>query len=211
MSAKQSDPRNITDKAFIGTSVRILLDYLTNHNYPHAISPKILTRPSSKDFSNILLFLFLQVDPNFKLTGKFEDEVIAMFKQLKYPYPISKTSLVAVGTPHTWPALLATILWVIELLEYDHEAQLQQQSEEGMPSSGMENFSEDPSSSEKSFFHYLSSAYHLFLSGDDDAYEKLEDQFLNSFEVKNRGIVDQIRSMEERNHALEKEIGTRLC
>lgn len=198
--ATKSDPRNINDKNFIGASVRILLDYLTEHNYPQSISPKILTRPSAKDFNNIILFLFVQIDPNFKLSGKFEDEVIMMFKQLRYPYQISKTSLVAVGTPHTWPALLATVMWLIELLSYDEAvaAANAQSLEDPDP--------EDPNASEKAFFSYLGSAYQLFLSGDDEAYERLENEFLNTFEVKNNSIRNQIQSMDERNQSLEKEI-----
>lgn len=198
--ATKSDPRNINDKNFIGASVRILLDYLTEHNYPQSISPKILTRPSAKDFNNIILFLFLQIDPNFKLSGKFEDEVITMFKQLRYPYQISKTSLVAVGTPHSWPALLATVMWLIELLGYDEAVAAANAQSQDDPDP------EDPNASEKAFYSYLGSAYQLFLSGDDETYERLEQEFLNTFEVKNNSIRNQIQSMEERNEALEREI-----
>ena len=100
-----------------------------------------------------------------------------MFKQLRYPYQISKTSLVAVGTPHTWPALLATVMWLIELLSYDEAvaAANAQSLEDPDP--------EDPNASEKAFFSYLGSAYQLFLSGDDEAYERLENEFLNTFEL----------------------------
>jgi kinetochore protein NDC80 len=198
--ATRTDPRNITDKNFIGTSVRILLDYLTEHNYPQVISPKILTRPSSKDFNNIILFLFLQIDPNFKLTGKFEDEVIAMFKQLKYPYQISKTSLVAVGTPHTWPALLATILWMIELLSYDEEVITSNKKQE------LDFDPDDSTASEKAFYSYLHNSYQFFLSGDDTTCDDLESQFLATFDVQNNTIVNQIQAMDDRNAALELEI-----
>ncbi len=47
---------------------------------------------------------------------KFEDEVSIAFRSLGYPFPISKTGLVAVGSPHTWPALIAAIDWLVDLL-----------------------------------------------------------------------------------------------
>ena len=123
-----------------------------------------------------------------------------MFKQLRYPYQISKTSLVAVGTPHTWPALLATVMWLIELLGYDEAVAAANAQSLDDPDP------EDPNASEKAFYSYLGSAYQLFLSGDDEAYERLEHDFLNSFEVKNNSIRNQIQSMEERNLSLEREI-----
>ena len=42
---------------------------------------------------------------------------------LHYPFPISKASMQAVGTMHTWPTLLASITWIVELLTYDEEVQ----------------------------------------------------------------------------------------
>jgi SMC interacting uncharacterized protein involved in chromosome segregation len=44
--------------------------------------------------------------------------VPAFFKKLKYPFQISKTALVAVGSPHTWPTLLGALVWLAELLAY---------------------------------------------------------------------------------------------
>jgi kinetochore protein NDC80 len=42
---------------------------------------------------------------------------------MHYPFPISKASMQAVGTMHTWPTLLASITWMVELLTYDEEVQ----------------------------------------------------------------------------------------
>jgi len=152
-----ADPRNIGEKSFMNASIRALIDYLTEHSFDHAISPKILTRPAVKDFNNIVLFLFQQIDPNFVCTGNFGDEVIQMFKHMRYPFQISKTNLVAVGSPTAWPALLACIMWMIELLNYDEEACAQYNSQT------VEAEVDDPASAEKAFFTYLSSAYGCFL------------------------------------------------
>ena len=68
-------------------------------------------------------FLLRQVDPHIKVFGKIEDEVPTLFKQLKYPFQISKSALFAVGSPHTWPSLLAALGWLVELLNYSEKAE----------------------------------------------------------------------------------------
>jgi hypothetical protein len=35
----------------------------------------------------------------------------------RYPYPLSKTALVAVGTQQNWPPCLAALTWLIELVQ----------------------------------------------------------------------------------------------
>jgi kinetochore protein NDC80 len=193
----RADPRNITDKRFIHASIRSLIDYLTMHNYDNSISPKILTNPSTKDFNNIVQFLFRQIDPNFAYTGKYEDEVISMYKCLKYPYSISKTSLNAVGSPHSWPQLLASVMWIIELLAYDEEA---------LSGAAAEQDGEDPTASEKVFLTYLHSAYRCFLGGDDNTYGQLEEEFVDLFESRNNEDADEMKVFDVKNDGLSREI-----
>eukprot|EP00597_Dinobryon_sp_UTEXLB2267_P007051 CAMPEP_0170096644 /NCGR_PEP_ID=MMETSP0019_2-20121128/28724_1 /TAXON_ID=98059 /ORGANISM="Dinobryon sp., Strain UTEXLB2267" /LENGTH=893 /DNA_ID=CAMNT_0010318705 /DNA_START=36 /DNA_END=2717 /DNA_ORIENTATION=+ len=212
------DPRNFGDKQFMTNSIRSLVDFLIQHNFSNefpstSVSPKVLAKPTNKDFQNIVLFLFKQIDSNFKCTGKFEDEMITMFKFLGYPFQIAKSSISAVGSPHAWPSLLAAIMWLVELLQYD-SAVLQnrnsvlQSSVDGPFSLGENGFADldDPSVSEKAFYRYLSKAYELFLAGKDDQYVKLEEQFVASFENKNVLIRDQIEAFEQRNNSLTQEI-----
>jgi kinetochore protein NDC80 len=195
--AMRSDPRNIGDKQFMNGSIRMLIDYLTEHNFDHTISPKILTRPAVKDFNNIMLFLFKEVDSNFVLIGKWEDDVISVFKHLRYPYPISKTNLVAVGSPTAWPALLAATMWIIELLSYDELTAAGTTAEPEL---------DDPSSNEKVFHAYLKDAYGYFLSGEDESYEELERQFVGASENVNADIAAQIEALEEENAKWEESV-----
>jgi kinetochore protein NDC80 len=198
------------------TSIRALVDFLLQHNFNNefpstSISPKVLAKPTNKDFQNVVLFLFKQLDPNYKCTGKFEDEMITMFKFLGYPFQIAKSSISAVGSPHAWPSLLAAIMWLVELLQYDiavQQSNYSMFSAEGSFSGGDNGFydSDDPAVSERAFYRYLGKAYELFLAGKDDQYVKLEEQFISSFENRNVLIRDQIDSYEKRNHALTQEI-----
>jgi kinetochore protein NDC80 len=198
-ASRLPDPRNIGEKQFMNTSIRQLIDYLMRHGFDGAVSPKILSKPTNKDFTQIILFLFRQFDPNYKFTGKFEDEMIGMFKYLGYPFTIAKSNISAVGSPHAWPTLLGCIMWLIDLLNYSEV------SNSAMQESEMDADS-DPSASEKGFYRYLSKAYEMFLSGKDEQYAHLEEQFISSFDNKNVLIKDQIEALEKRNQALSAEI-----
>lgn len=196
-----ADPRNVSDRRFITTSIGVLLEYLSTHGYDHFINPKILSSPSGKDFNNIVQFLFRQIDPNLTCPGKFEDEVISIFKFLRYPFNISKNGLSAVGSPHSWPQLLASLMWILELLEYDEEM-LNDDSNLNVDGFSSE---EDNQISQKAFYVYLKKAYMSFLAGDDDTYNQLEQQFIQSYEIKNQAIMQETASLNLMNEQLEKE------
>jgi kinetochore protein NDC80 len=201
-SGRGADPRNIGDKQFMNCSIRILIDYLTQHEFNHAISPKILTRPAVKDFHNIVMFLFVQIDPNYKSTGKFEDEVVTMFKYLGYPYQISKSNLAAVGSPHAWPSLLASIMWLIELLSYDENVLAGELAQD----EDLDSLEGDSSQSGKAFQSYLGTAYGLFMTGEDDRFAECEEGFIGAYEAMNTLIKDQTAELDVRSKCLSDEI-----
>lgn len=221
-SSRVTDPRNVGEKQFMNTSIRQLIEFLSRNNYEGPLSPKILSKPTNKDFSNIVLFLFTLIDPNYKCTGKFEDEMITMFRFLGYPFSIAKSNITAVGSPHAWPVLLAAIMWLVELLKYDEaaskasvNASMRLMGEDDSAdladgnckaSAAAQLTEQDPSLSERAFYNYLGRAYGLFLSGKDDQYANLEEQFVGSFENKNVLIKDQMEALETRNQALSNEI-----
>lgn len=184
----------------MNNSIRSLIDYLTKHNFDYSISPKILSRPAVKDFNNIVMFLFKQIDSNYISTGKLEDEVVSVFKHLGYPIQISKSNIAAVGSPHAWPSLLASIMWLIELLAYDEETALSSNEEVDI-----DNNNEDIVSG-KPFFSYLRKAYSLFLSGEDEQYSEVEEEFISNIESKNTQLRDEISILERRNSSLQNEI-----
>jgi kinetochore protein NDC80 len=115
--ARVLDPRPVGDRSYLNSCVHALVEFLSERAYDQTLPPALLKRgPSKKDFCNMVLFLFKQVDATFEFGVKFEEDVVLQFRNLRYPFPISKTSLAAVGTPHTWPTLLLSISWLIELL-----------------------------------------------------------------------------------------------
>ena len=224
-----TDPRPINEKQYQTKCIKTIMQYLVSHNYEYPVSHKILSRPSSKDFNQIVTFLLRRVDPTFndsssKNSMKFEDEVAFAFKGLGYPFPISKTALVAAGSIHTWPTLLAALNWLIELLsgmskisvdDFDDDDDIlsttskeeqhddQDQNEVDAPFGNLDTMLVK---TEKRFFRYLASSYEAFLSTNDEEYDILEEKFLDDFERDNMKIEKEIERITDYNALIVEEI-----
>ncbi len=190
------------------------MEYLSAHNYDHPISIKILTKPTNKDYYNIVLFLFRQIDPNYTCVGKLEDEIVAMFKFLGYPFPIAKSNISAVGTQHAWPSMLASIMWLIELLTYN-ECVIQSEQQSLQMSTGNGNAMEVESdggtnntlnATDKLFYNYLHRGYDFYLTNRDEQYQQVEEQYIASFENQNVLVRDQIENLEQKITLITNEI-----
>ena len=55
--------------------------------------------------------------PRYRVGKKPEEEIPKIFKELGYPFMISKTSMYALGSPHTWPTILAALVWMVDLIK----------------------------------------------------------------------------------------------
>lgn len=171
----------------MNSCIRTVIAYLTTHNYPYAISPKTLTTPTGKEFAQLIQFLFHQFDPILaKNLGKIEDEVPQFFKRLNYPFQISKSALFAVGSPHSWPAVLAAITWLVELLVYEVKAE--------EPSAA--SF-DDRQKSERDFYNYVSSSYKYFLAGDDHKCQAADEEMHAQFSEKEKQFKDDTSKLRE--------------
>lgn len=198
----RTDPRQVSDKAFQQSCIKKLLKYLVDHGYDHPITHKSLARPSGKDFNHIVTFLFRQVDPNFQDgTMKIEDEVAMNFKALGYPFPVSKTSLVAAGSPHAWPSLLAAVTWLTERIQF-----LQLVVPDTHNSDNFESLEELEVKTDKAFFRYLSASYTAFLQGDEQATEELELDLAEQFEKDDVIIEREIEQMTDKNAVIVEQI-----
>ena len=183
----KADPRPLTDKQYLNDCVRTLIAYLTTHGYDSAVSPKTLTHPTCKDFVHIVTFLFKKVDSSLKIVGKMEEEVPQIFKKLKYPFPISRSALYAVGSPHSWPSLLAALTWLVELLSYEEKAsEVREKS--------VDSFECDMSS--RDFFDFVGRSYKSFLAGDDGECFVLEDDLRATFREKDKETAAEVEAKE---------------
>lgn len=92
---------------------------------------------------------------SINLPQKFQ-KILSSDGSCSYPFAISKSALHAVGSPHTWPALLGALNWLHELLTYDEEAEVKRVENEQVDVDAEGN---------RIFFDYLERTYESFLAG----------------------------------------------
>ena len=201
-SLTRQDPRPLADKAFVAQNIRTLIAFLTTHGYDHAVSPKTLATPTSKEFLHIVQFIFRFVDKNIKFSPKVEEDVPILFKRLCYPFQISKSALCAVGSPHTWPALLAALVWVVELLNYEAKAE---EIAAAAPAGSAANDIHDTQAN-RLFFDYVAKSYTHFLHGRDEECAKLDEELRGTFANREENLAQEVESLEASAAELEAEL-----
>ncbi len=203
---QKADPRPINDRSYQHQCMKDLLAFLQETGYEYPISIKTLSRPSAKDFTNMTTFLLRQVDKDFQRGGmKFEDEVSLNFKCLGYPYPISKTALVAAGTPHTWPSLLAALTWLMHQLQCK-SADIQRNELENDTMNDFSSIVDLETQTDQAFFQYMGRAYSAFMKGDAEALEALETAFMQRFERDDAFLAQAVERVTDLNASIVERI-----
>jgi SMC interacting uncharacterized protein involved in chromosome segregation len=213
-SVVRTDPRPIHDKAFQQECIKKLLNFLTKNGYEYPVSQQCLARPSGRDFHQIVTFMLRLIDPHFQAgqfgsgkdsnAMKMEDEISMNFKALGYPIPLSKTALVAAGSTHVWPTLLAALAWLVDALavfqeDTDEEVEIQ----ESIPFESMQELEQ---TTDKVFFSYLNKAYDAFLQGDEQRKEALELALAHRFEQDDAYIEQEIERVTDLNAAIVEQM-----
>jgi kinetochore protein NDC80 len=218
------DPRPIQDKGYQQNCIRTLLSFLTKSGYAFPVTLKSLSQPSGKDFVQIVTFLLKKIDPTFGALSsnpaaaselKLEEEVAFHFKALGYPYPVSKTSLVAAGSPHTWPSLLAALAWLVEhicvwnvgqqedeLLYYNvfsNDASQEQHQT-------FQSLTELEIQTDRVFFAFLHQAYVAFLESNADKCDLWQEKLMDRFEHDNTILEREIERMTDLNATMVEKI-----
>ena len=187
------ETRNIRDKQWQLMAIRLLIKFLAEAGYDRTISAKILSQPSAKDLQHIFKFLYERLDPDFNWEDKkFEDEVPVLIKQLKYAhqgfyvlhvdlirYPfadqINKAQFFTIGVVHKWPALLAMLVWMVELILCCDQIRAVEEDDA--------QFENQPI---RIFYNFVLDAYQIFLDGSDN-FEELEQELAAGFRMLLRG------------------------
>ncbi|GBF89300.1 hypothetical protein Rsub_02177 [Raphidocelis subcapitata] len=197
----KSDPRPLGDKNFLNGCIRTVITYLSTHGYPYAVSPKVLTSPTGKDFTQIIQFLMQCFDPSVKVFGKMEDEVPLFFKRLNYPFQISKSALFAVGSPHSWPSVLAALTWLVELLNYEEKAEAAASDPAGPGA-----LDSDRQRSERAFYDYVSGSYKSFLLGDDERCAAADEEMLGQIRTREAALTAELQAAQQASESLRSTI-----
>ncbi|XP_005042003.1 PREDICTED: kinetochore protein NDC80 homolog [Ficedula albicollis] len=206
---KIKDPRPLHDKGFIQQCIKKLCEFLVENGYAHNVSMKSLQSPSIKDFLKIFTFIYKFLCPSYELPdSKFEEEIPKVFKNLGYPFPLPKSSMYTVGAPHTWPQIVAALVWLIDCVKLysaiRENAPLfdDRQSWEVETDDGIVHY--------KLFMDYCMKCYDLFMRGRDtfeevdaEVQSKLKDLFnidpfqMESLEVENKRLQEEIARLEK--------------
>ena len=57
------------------------------------------------------------IDNKYKAGTKIDEEVPRMFKLHGYPFTICKSAMFTIGSPHTWPTMLAALSWLRQMIQ----------------------------------------------------------------------------------------------
>eukprot|EP00656_Telonema_subtile_P040417 TRINITY_DN4548_c0_g1_i1.p1 TRINITY_DN4548_c0_g1~~TRINITY_DN4548_c0_g1_i1.p1 ORF type:complete len:622 (+),score=196.36 TRINITY_DN4548_c0_g1_i1:132-1997(+) len=201
LDGPKKDTRPIKDKQWQAEQAEALIEFLIATNYNHHISPKILMAPTRKDFECIFQFLYKLIDPHMEFTTKFEDDVILIFKRLRYPFEVKKSALHAVGSPQYWPSLLAALSWLLEVIQYSMAAE---QEADGVDFTAAEDPANDDG--EKLTYQYLQESYRSFLAGEDEM--EVDEFFGPHYEEKQRMITEEIKQLGTEKQQFEAKMST---
>ncbi|XP_077335753.1 kinetochore protein NDC80 homolog [Lithobates pipiens] len=206
-SEKIKDPRPLHDKSFIQQCIRQLCEFLNENSYSQTLTMKSLQGPSTKDFLKIFAFIYSFICPNYELPGiKFEEEIPCIFKDLGYPFPLSKSSMYTVGAPHTWPQIVAALVWLIDCVKLMCAIQ-QENHEFEEPQLGAQ--SENGIDFNQVFLDYTVKCYDQFMEG-SDTYEEadaevcaklkalyaVDECHLESLQAETRSLAEEIEKLE---------------
>eukprot|EP01084_Bolivina_argentea_P220106 373079_1 len=226
------DPRPLKDKKWQEEQIEKMIEYLCCHGYDSSmLSPNDLSPPSTKNFQYICCFLFQQIDPSFNLLNtnnnsnnnnkknkKFEEEVIAFFDKLGYPFKISKSSIRCIA-PHAWPSLLGAIAWLLELLlfaeSFDEDESDNDDEDSDIKMTNAENDDtqigkQESEKMERLFFNMVAENYGSWLKGEEDdaiITQRLMDRWtekvdslngdIASFETANEQLITETKRLED--------------
>ncbi|KGL82547.1 Kinetochore protein NDC80 [Tinamus guttatus] len=207
---KIKDPRPLHDKTYIQQCIKQLCEFLVENGYAHNVSMKSLQSPSVKDFLKIFTFIYGFLCPSYELPdSKFEEEIPRVFKELGYTFPLSKSSMYTVGAPHTWPQIVAALVWLTDCVKLYSAIKENAPSFDDGQNWGGET--EDGIVHNKLFMDYIVKCYEHFMKGNDifeefdaEVQSKLKDVF-NIDEFQLEGLPAENKRLHEEIARLEKE------
>ncbi|XP_048727599.2 kinetochore protein NDC80 homolog [Ostrea edulis] len=197
------DPRKVSDKNFQAKCVAKLVEFLSEKGYPQQLSPGILKAPPRKDFFQIFEFLYSMLTPRYKIGKKPEEEIPKIFKELGYPFMISKTAMYALGSPHTWPTILSALVWMVDLIKFGMRVGMSIDSFIYPPDE--DEF--DSMSEAQILFDYVVKTYAAYMKG-DDTFEDFDARLSHHLSQKVYGVSGGIENLDEENKRLENELGS---
>jgi len=203
-SHAMKDQRPLSNRAFQKQLIDDILEFLSETGYPHSITPKILSAPTTKEFVRVFEHLYGCIDNNFTMANKkVEEEVPKILKLLSYPFTISKSAMFAIGSLHSWPTLLGALHWMVDLIKTFNSMDIEQVLFQ--PSF----HDEDPTRKHgKTFIEYYTQRYGKYMRNEDEEEDiKLMKKGLETAIIEDAGCSAEDHEMlREEVEALEQEL-----
>ncbi|KJP88074.1 hypothetical protein AK88_02188 [Plasmodium fragile] len=198
------------DKTDKKENVKTLIRYLGWKNYSGSISPNLFKNPSMTDLINIWNFIFKHVDPQIEVNkDNYGEVVLSFYKDIGYPYTISKSTLVAPTTGLQYNTHLSALAWLCQLLIFEAECFNDINEEKDMNCSY--DFNED---GEIKMEDFILQSYKSYINkeeknANDVLNAKLDKEIArlqNDISAKSEDIVEKKKKIEEiKNHMKENE------
>ena len=150
----------IRDKEFIHSSAKLVQSFLVEKAYENPITFKTLLNPTLADIINIFRFLLSLIDKELTNEVKVKEDIPNVLALIGYPYTIKKSTISAINSPHNWPTILASLRFIVEILEvlphnlgidilfpptsFEEIGPAEQKKEEMIRTSRMFHFKDDP-------------------------------------------------------------------
>lgn len=217
--ADHIDPR-VKDKPYLSNAIKKMIAYLKRHGYDTSnFNPAKLASHgvSGRDFNSIMTFLIRRIDPTFNTSSnvnarsdepplKFEEEVSLAYKTLGYPFPISKTGIVAVGAPHTWPALVAAIDWLVDMLGLIEGESARDWMDDPSTEEELYTLESNENRATRQFDAYLRESMPAFLTGREERCMELEAELLEVWERDDQRCDEYLEEIEKECGGMKVEI-----
>ncbi|GER26708.1 kinetochore protein NDC80-like protein [Striga asiatica] len=174
---------NFSERSHQLAALRTINSYLASQSAPFALKPSL---PSAKDITETLKLLLLRLG---FVSQKLDEDLGHALKFLKCPFKLNKSALRAPGTPHSWPNLLAVIHWLVQIIKYRDYMTTSPPSFEG-----------------DKMFMYTVNSYLLFITGDDDKIDALDEDCIREMSDWKHTLEERVRGFEETAKELESKL-----
>ncbi|KAI3445667.1 hypothetical protein Pfo_002332 [Paulownia fortunei] len=171
---------NISDRSYQSSALRTINSYLASQSAPFSLKHPL---PSAKDITETLKLLLHRLG---FASQKIDEDLSHALKFLKCPLKLNKSALRAPGTPHSWPNLLAVIHWLVQIIKYKDFTMNSSPSFEG-----------------DKMFMYTINSYLLYIRGDDEAMDALDEECVREMREWRDKVEDNVKVLEENVKELE--------
>ncbi|KAL8521010.1 hypothetical protein ACS0TY_011523 [Phlomoides rotata] len=174
---------NISDRSYQVSALRTINSYLASQSVSFSLKHPL---PSAKDITETLKILLHRLG---FASQKIEEDLTHALKVLRCPHKLNKSALRAPGTPHSWPALLAVIHWLVQIIKYN-------------------DFTVDtsPGFEGDKMLMYTLNSYLLYIRGDDEAVDALDEECMGEMTEWRDKVEEDVKSVTDHVKELEAKL-----